>query len=250
MSNQLPETGTWTIDSAHSYAEFVVEHFTVAFARGITAGPTGTITVAEDLESSSVTASIDVKTLTTANEKRDQHVLSADFLDAEKYPTIDFTSRALRRVKKSAGLFKKSAESYELDGDLTVHGVTKPVTLALTPHGVVTDTWGKTRFGLTATAELKRSEFEILEFGHVALDAGGFMLPDAVQVTLELQATKDEAAKEEAAAEETAKTEAEAEATDAKADEAAEATETEASAEEATEAEAETSAETSAEKAE
>lgn len=203
MSNQLPEAGTWTIDSAHSFAAFTVEHFTVAFARGIMAGPTGTITVAEKLESSSVTASIDVTTLTTANEKRDQHILSADFLNAEKYPTIDFTSRALRRVKKS-GLFKKAPESYELDGDLTLHGVTKPVTLALTPHGVVTDTWGKTRFGLTATAEIKRSEFDAGEFGHVALDSGGFMLPDAVQVTLELEATKDEAAKEEEAAAEDA----------------------------------------------
>lgn len=199
MSNQLPEAGTWTIDSAHSYAEFTVEHFTVAIARGMMAGPTGTITVAENLQASSVTASIDVTTLNTANEKRDKHILSADCLDAEKFPTIDFTSRALRRVKKSSGLFKKPAESYELDGDLTLHGVTKPVTLALTPHGVVTDTWGKTRLGLTATAEIKRSDFGMGEFGHVPLDSGGFMLLDPVQVTLELQATKDEAAKEDEA---------------------------------------------------
>lgn len=192
MSNKLPDPGTWTIDSAHSLAEFTVEHFTVAFARGIMAGPTGTITIAENLESSSVTASMDVTTLTTANAKRDEHVLGPDFLHAEKYPAIDFTSRALRRVQKPAGLFKKKTESFELDGDLTLHGVTKPVTLALTPHGVVTDTWGKTRFGLTATAEVKRSDFEILDFGHVALDSGGFMLPDAVRVTLEIEATRDE----------------------------------------------------------
>lgn len=226
MSNQLPEAGTWTIDTAHSFSQFTVEHFTVAFARGIMAGPTGKITVAENIEESSVTASIDVTTLTTANEARDKHVLGPDFLDAEKYPTIDFTSRALRRVKKS-GLFKKAADGYELDGDLTLHGVTKPVTLALTPHGVVTDTWGKTRCGLTATTELKRSDFDALEFGHVKLESGGFMLPDAVQVTLELEATKDEAAQEEAPAEATTDeaasedseaTDAKTEATDAKAD--------------------------------
>lgn len=203
MSNQLPKPGTWTIDSVHSFTEFALAHFTVAFARGMTAGPTGTITVAEDLVSSSVTASIDVTTLTTLNQQRDAHLLSPDLLHAEKYPTIDFASRALRRTQQSAGLFKKKTEGYELDGDLTLHGVTKPVTLTLTPGGVVTDTWGKTRFGLTATGEIQRSDFGLGEFGHTALDSGGFMLPDAVRITLELEATRDEepAAEEAAAAE-------------------------------------------------
>ncbi|MCL2583178.1 MAG: YceI family protein [Streptosporangiales bacterium] len=215
MSNQLPEAGTWTIDSAHSWAEFAVEHFTVAFARGLMAGPSGTITVAENLESSSVTASIEVKTLNTANAKRDEHVLGPDFLDAEKYPTIDFTSRALRRTQKPAGLFKKKTEGFELDGDLTLHGVTKPVTLALTPRGVVTDTWGKTRFGLTATAELARSAFDAGEFGHVKLESGGFMLPDTVRVTLEIEATREEPADDEASGDESATAEAEAGETEA-----------------------------------
>lgn len=184
MSDQLPEPGTWTIDSVHSFTAFTVEHFTVAFAHGIAAGPTGTITIADDVLSSSVTASVDVTTLTTANQMRDEKILGPDVLDAGNHPTIDFVSRTLL----------KAAEGYELDGNLTLHGITRPVTLALTPHGVITDTWGKTRFGLTATTEIQRSEFDVLKFGYVALASGGFMVPDAVRVTLEIEATRDEAA--------------------------------------------------------
>src|SRR5579875_1624648 len=93
--------------------------------------------------------------------------------------------RALREVKPGR---------YALDGDLTMHGVTRPVTLGLTPHGVITDTWGRRRLGLTATAQIRRSDFGVLAFGHVALASGGFMVPDAVRVTLEIEATRDEAA--------------------------------------------------------
>lgn len=182
MTDQLPGPGTWTIDPIHSFVEFTVEHFTVAFARGIAAGPTGTITIAPDPLSSSVRASVDVTTLTTANKMRDDKILGPDVLDAERYPTIDFVSRALR----------EASHGYELDGDLTLHGVTRPVTLALTPHGVITDTWEKTRMGLTATAEIARSDFDVLKFGYVALASGGFMVPDAVRVTLEIEATRDE----------------------------------------------------------
>jgi polyisoprenoid-binding protein YceI len=185
MSNQLPGPGTWTIDSTHSFVEFTVEHFTVAFAHGIAAGPTGTITIAPDLLSSSVRASVDVSTLTTANKMRDEKILGPDVLDAQQYPTIDFASRTLRTASGGPG-------GYEVDGDLTLHGITRPVTLALTPHGVVTDTWDKTRLGLTAIAEIQRSDFDVLKFGYVALAAGGFMVPDSVRVTLEIEATRDE----------------------------------------------------------
>jgi polyisoprenoid-binding protein YceI len=184
MSDQLPQPGTWTIDSMHSFVEFTVEHFTVAFARGIAAGPTGTITIAADLLASSVRASVDVSTLTTANKMRDEKILGPDVLDAEQYPAIDFASRALRETPGGPA-------GYALDGDLTLHGITQPVTLAVTPHGVITDTWGKTRLGLTATAEIQRSDFDVLKFGYVALAAGGFMVPDTVRVTLEIEATRD-----------------------------------------------------------
>jgi polyisoprenoid-binding protein YceI len=185
MADRLPEPGIWTIDSTHSFVAFTVEHFTVAFARGIASGPTGTITIAADPASSSVRASIDVSTLTTASTARDEKILGPDVLDAEKYPTIDFASAGLRAV---------SAGKYKLDGDLTIHGITRPQSLDLTVNGVITDVWNKARLGVTATTEINRSDFDVLKFGYVALAAGGFMVPDAVHVTLEIEATKDEPA--------------------------------------------------------
>jgi polyisoprenoid-binding protein YceI len=179
----LPEPGTWTIDSMHSFVTFTVQHFTIAFAHGLASGPAGTITVAPDVLSSSVRASIDAGTLRTGNTLRDEKVLGPDVLDVAAYPTIEFSSRALR---------EQSPGRYALDGDLTIHGVTQPTTLDLTIHGVITDTWGKSRLGLTATADIKRSDFGVLKFGHVALAAGGFMVPDTVRVSLDVEATRDE----------------------------------------------------------
>jgi polyisoprenoid-binding protein YceI len=178
----LPEPGSWTIDSMHSFVTFTVEHFTVALARGLASGPAGTIRIAPDLLSSSVNATIDATTLTTGNSARDEKILGADVLDVATYPAIDFASRALT---------ESAPGSYALAGELTIHGVTRPVTLDLVLHGVITDTWGKTRLGLTATGEIKRSDFGVLKFGHVPLAAGGFMVPDTVRVALDIEATRD-----------------------------------------------------------
>lgn len=183
-STTLPGPGTWTIDTMHSFVTFTVQHFTIAFAHGLASGPSGSITIAPDVLSSSVQAAIDVSTLRTGNSLRDEKVLGADVLDVASYPTIDFSSQALR---------EQSPGRYALDGDLTIHGVTQRATLDLTFHGVITDTWGKSRLGLTATAELKRGDFGVLKFGHIPLAAGGFMVPDAVRVTLDIEATRDEA---------------------------------------------------------
>jgi len=178
----LPEPGSWTIDSMHSFVTFTVEHFTVNFARGLASGPTGTIHIAPDLLSSAVNATIDVETLTTGNALRDEKVLGPDVLDVATYPRIEFSSRALT---------ESGPGRYALAGDLTIHGVTRPVTLDVVLHGVITDTWGKNRLGLTATAEIKRSDFGVLKFGHVPLATGGFMVPDTVRVALDIEATRD-----------------------------------------------------------
>jgi polyisoprenoid-binding protein YceI len=182
VNSALPAPGSWTIDSMHSFVTFTVEHFTVAFAHGLAAGPTGTIRITPELLSSSVTAAIDASTLTTGNALRDEKVLGPDVLDVASYPTIDFSSR---------GLAEGSGSRYALEGDLTIHGVTRPVTLDLSLHGVITDTWNKERLGLTATAEIKRSDFGVLKFGHVPLTAGGFMVPDTVRIVLDIEATRD-----------------------------------------------------------
>lgn len=181
-STTVPEPGSWTIDSMHSFVTFTVEHFTVALARGLASGPTGTIQITPDILSSSVSASIDASTITTGNAMRDEKVLGPDVLDVASYPTIDYSSRAMT---------EKSPGHYALEGDLTIHGITRPATLDVALHGIITDTWGKTRLGLTATAEISRSDFDVLKFGHVALAAGGFMVPDAVRITLDIEATRD-----------------------------------------------------------
>jgi len=180
-----PEPGRWTIDSMHSFVTFTVEHFTIAIAHGLASGPRGAIDIAPDVAASSVQAAIDVATLTTGNAMRDERILGPDVLDAASYPTIDFSSRALEEI---------ASGHYAVHGDLTIHGFTKPVTLDLTVHGVITDTWGKSRLGLTATADIKRSDYEVLKFGHVPLAAGGFMVPDVVHVTLDIEVTRDEPA--------------------------------------------------------
>jgi len=109
----LPESGSWTIDSVHSFVTFSVEHFSIAFARGIAAGPTGTITIASDVTESTVEASIDASTLTTANAARDEKILGPDVLDVGQFPTIDFSASGLR---------PNGEHSYLLNGHLTLHG--------------------------------------------------------------------------------------------------------------------------------
>ena len=182
VSAALPAPGSWTIDSMHSFVTFTVEHFTVAFAHGLASGPTGTIHISPELPSSSVSASIDAATITTGNALRDEKILGPDVLDTASYPTIDFSSRALT---------ESAPGRYALGGDLTIHGVTRPVMLDLTLHGVITDTWEKERLGLTAAAEIRRSDFGFLKFGNVPLAAGGFMVPDTVRVVLDIEATRD-----------------------------------------------------------
>ncbi len=177
-----PEPGTWTIDSMHSFVTFTVEHFTVALARGLASGPTGTIRITPDLASSSVNAAIDAGTVTTGNALRDEKLLGPDVLDVASYPTIAFSSHALT---------ESGPNSYALAGELTIHGVTREVTLDLVFRGVITDTWGKERLGLTATADIRRSDFGVLKFGHVPLAAGGFMVPDTVHAVLDIEATRD-----------------------------------------------------------
>lgn len=182
-TDDRPVAGTWTIDGVHSVVSFAVEHFTIAIARGIAAGPTGTITIGDDLADSSVTASIDAQTLTTANPVRDDKIKGPDVLDVEHFPTIDFASTALHL---------EGGVGHLLDGQLTLRGVTRPITLEITYRGTVTDVWSKERLGMTVTTEIHRSDFGAGEWGHVPLVSGGFMVPDTVRVTMEIEATLDQ----------------------------------------------------------
>jgi polyisoprenoid-binding protein YceI len=151
-ATQIPGyvAGTWTIDPAHSDIAFVVRHFGVSKVRGRFNTVSGTIVTGEQPSESTVTATIEATSVYTGNDQRDNHIRSADFLEVDKYETLTFTSTAVR----------VDGEDVEIDGDLTVHGVTKPVTLtgelggfADSPHGIVV--------GVSADTEIKRSDFNV-----------------------------------------------------------------------------------------
>jgi polyisoprenoid-binding protein YceI len=171
-------TGTWNIDPAHSSVSFSVRHLGVAKVRGKFGTFEGAITVADEPSASSVTATIDASSIETGVPDRDGHLKSPDFLDVATYPQITFQSTSVRSV----------GSDYEVVGDLTFHGTTKSVTLALEFNGVSPDPWGGTRAGFSASTEISRGEYG-LSF-NMALDGGGVMVGDKIKIELEIEAVK------------------------------------------------------------
>jgi len=144
------QTSTWTIDPAHSSAQFTIRHMGVSNVHGNINGVKGTVTFDEkDITKSSVNATLDTATLSTSNDARDKHLKSPDFFDVEKNPTITFKSTA---VTKAGG-------KLQLVGDLTLNGVTKSVTLDLDGPATPLTQRGKTISGFSASGTLKRSDF-------------------------------------------------------------------------------------------
>ena len=169
------QAGTWDIDPVHSDVSFAVRHMMVSKVRGRFGSFSGTIVTGEDLLGSTVTASIDVDSLDTGNEQRDGHVKSPDFLDAAQFPTLTFRSTGLRA----------NGSDYTLDGELTLHGVTRPVSLDLEVTGSGPDAWGGTRVGFAAAGTINRSDFGI-DIA-VPLDGGGVVVADKIQIQLDVQ---------------------------------------------------------------
>ena len=172
---------TYQIDPAHSGAQFSVRHMMVTNVRGGFKKVQGTVVYdPENPANSSVTAEIDTASISTNEDQRDAHLRSADFLDVEKYPTITFRSTRV----ESAG-----EGEVKLEGDLTIHGVTRPVVLdveGLAPEGK--DPWGNIRSGATARTKIKRSDFGLT--WNAALETGGFLVGDDVKIELDLALIK------------------------------------------------------------
>src|ERR1700694_3532459 len=143
--------GTWAIDPIHSDVSFTVRHMMVSKVRGRFSKFEGTIRVGDDFADSSVEASIDMGSIDTGNEQRDGHIRSADFFDAAIYPTMSYRSLRVR----------PAGDGYVVEGDLTLHGVTWGVDLALDLNGFTKDPYGGTRAGFTATTEIDRKDFGI-----------------------------------------------------------------------------------------
>jgi polyisoprenoid-binding protein YceI len=176
-ATSTPATTTWNIDPAHSAAEVKVKHMMISNVKGSFSGLSGVLTEhAADSTLSYVEAAVPVATVSTGDAQRDGHLKSADFFDAEKFPTLNFKST---RVDQKGG-------AYEVTGDLTIHGVTKPVTFAVDgPSAPGKDPWGNTRIGLSATAKINRKDFGLV--WNAALETGGFLVGEEVSITLDME---------------------------------------------------------------
>ena len=173
-------TATWAIDQSHSLAEFSVRHMMVSSTRGQFQTITGAVELDEaDLTNSRVEATIDVNSITTRDEKRDEHLRSADFFEVATFPTITFVS---------TNIVKKSDDEYAVTGDLTIKGVTRPVVLKTTFNGIGSSPWGTAVAGFEADTEISRKDFG-LEW-NVALETGGVLVGDKVKIHLELEVIK------------------------------------------------------------
>jgi len=174
----VASASTWQIDSAHTSAQFAVRHLMVSTVRGTLGKVTGVVILDEaDPTKSSVEASIDATTIDTREPKRDAHLKSPDFFDVAKYPTITFKAKKVTKVSDS---------KFQVTGDLTLHGVTKEVTLDA--EGLpkpFKDPMGNFKLGGMVTTKLNRKDFGI-EWNK-SLDGGGVLVSDAVDVTIDVE---------------------------------------------------------------
>jgi polyisoprenoid-binding protein YceI len=174
----VPAITTWNIDPAHSAAEFKVKHMMISNVKGKFSGLSGVLTLdPADRTQCHIEADIPVATLTTGDDQRDAHLKSADFFDAEKYPSLTFKSLSVRITGPS---------EHEVTGELTMHGVTKVVTFAVDgPSEPAKDPWGNTRIGLSATTRINRKDFGLN--WNAALETGGVLVGEEVTLTLDVQ---------------------------------------------------------------
>ena len=171
---------SWEIDPAHSNVQFGVRHMMISTVRGKFTKFTATATGDEkDAAHAGVQASIDVASIDTGDEKRDAHLKTADFFDAEKFPTITFKSTKV----EAAG-----DRRFKLHGDLTMHGVTKPVVLDVEATPEVKGMRGETRAGARATTKINRKDFGVN--WSKTMDGGGVVVGDEVDVTIEVEGVK------------------------------------------------------------
>ncbi|RBM01635.1 polyisoprenoid-binding protein [Glutamicibacter soli] len=165
--------GTWNLDASHSEVGFSVRHAGISKVRGSFTEFDATLTIGESLADSSVEATVQIASVSTKDANRDAHLKSADFFDAEQFPTMTF---------KSTGT-KGNADEFVLIGDLTIRGVTKQVELETELGGQAVDAFGATRVGFSASTTISRKEFGIT--WNAALEAGGVLVSDKVKIEID-----------------------------------------------------------------
>ena len=168
---------TWTVDPTHAEVGFSVRHLMISTVRGRFGAVTGTVTLDEQNPAkSSIDVTIDVSSIDTRQEARDTHLRSADFFDVENHPTMHFVST---RVDGDIN------GEFRVVGNLTIRGVTRPVTLDVNAEGRGMDPWGKERMGFSAAGKIRRGDFGLN--WNQALEAGGVVVGDEVKLSIDAE---------------------------------------------------------------
>src|SRR4029450_12178540 len=167
--------GTWRIDPVHSDVAFTVRHMMVSKLRGHFTRLEGEVVTAADPLASTVTATIDLSSIDTNNAQRDDDLRSANFLEIETHPTMTYRSTGIRH----------SEDGFDVDGELTLHGVSRQVPLTLDVNGFTRDPFGNTRAGFSATTEIDRRDFGITS--NIPMDGGGVVVGEKIQIFIEIE---------------------------------------------------------------
>jgi polyisoprenoid-binding protein YceI len=168
--------GTWVIDPVHSEVGFSVRHLMVSKVRGRFEKFEGQIVTSDDILDTTATLEVDLNSINTGNADRDNDLRSANYFEADKYPTMTYRVLDLRT----------EGDRYVADGELTVKDVTNPVALQVEFHGISPDPWGGTRAGLSATGEINRKDFGVTF--DIPMEGGGLVVGDKIQINLEIEA--------------------------------------------------------------
>ena len=171
----------WTIDPTHSEVQFKVKHLMISTVTGTFGTYEGTVETAneEDFAGASINFSADIDSISTGQEQRDGHLKAADFFDAESFPKLTFASTSME---------KKEEDSYQLEGNLTIKGVTKPVTLKAEFGGTMDDFYGNTKAGFDISGKINRQDFGLT--WSAVTEAGGIVLSDEVKLAFNIQVAK------------------------------------------------------------
>ncbi|WP_143304470.1 YceI family protein [Chitinophaga vietnamensis] len=173
---------TWKIDPSHSDVQFKIKHLMITTVTGQFGKFDATMqTNGEDFASANISFEADINSITTQNAQRDQHLLAADFFEADKYPKLTFVSKEVKKVDD---------ENYKLIGDLTIRDNTRPVELAVEFGGEVVDPWGQTKAGFELSGKINRKDFG-LTF-HATTETGGILLSDDVRLLASVQMIKQQ----------------------------------------------------------
>ena len=172
-------TGTWKIDPGHSNVEFSVKHLGIATVRGRFHEFEGALEIGEDLASARAYGTVQTASVYTNEEQRDNHLRSEDFFHAEAHPELSFESTAIRQVDD---------DTFEIEGELTMRGITRPITLRAEVQGIESDPWGNERVGLEVTGRLNRGDWG-MTFNQ-ALGSGNVLVSDRVKLSLDISAIK------------------------------------------------------------